>query len=639
MTTTTRLGLPLLAAAQAQKHITHNEALVRLDDLIQAAVESRSETVPPSTPDEGVRYIVADSATGLWSGHDGKLAVYHNDAWQFYEPWQGFTAYIADEEKLLFYNGADFNVLESGGTQELEYLGLRTTADNTNPLSAKINNALFAATTVAEGGSGDLRYTLSKEAAGNILSFLFQTNYSARAEFGLIGDNHFHIKTSPDGSTYHESLRASCADGVVTFPSGVSDLNNGQLAGLRNILINGGMKFWERGASWSVGGNIADDQYGFDRWNLLCQTTSATGTVTFTNGSSAVGWTAHNRIVGDALRLTTTGSLPTNFSTSVIYYVASVTNANTITLTATPGGTAIAAGSAGSGAHTATSPSLSLSQLSDVENGTLTMQRITTNVSTSQRFGIQQIVESHNCKHLRGQGVTLSARVRSSNSTTLRYAVLEWTGTADAVTSDVVNDWTNSTFTGGNFFNSSNLTIAATGSQALTANTLTSVKLNATLGSSLNNLIVFFWTDSAQAQNSTFDISNVQLEIGSVATIFERRPYTLELNLCQRYCYSDAATQAAYNYASGLTYTTTLALAPFRFPVTMRASPTASYGGLMSDYSVVTTSAVNPTAIGFNGLSKAGCRLDFTISAATAGVPVMIQAFTTNAKFLFDAEL
>ena len=93
---------------------------------------------------------------------------------------------------------------------------------------------------------------------------------------------------------------------------------------------------------------------------------------------------------------------------------------------------------------------VTLSQLTDVENGTPYMMRITQANAAAQRFGIAQCVESYNCKSLRGGSATLSARVRCSASTTLRYAILEWTGTADtlgdATTSrDPVNDWTSST--------------------------------------------------------------------------------------------------------------------------------------------------------------------------------------------------
>ena len=53
MTDTSQLKLPLLQPAQAQKHVTVNEALVRLDGLAQLVMQSRSLTIPPPTAAAG----------------------------------------------------------------------------------------------------------------------------------------------------------------------------------------------------------------------------------------------------------------------------------------------------------------------------------------------------------------------------------------------------------------------------------------------------------------------------------------------------------------------------------------------------------------------------------------------------------
>lgn len=216
-----------------------------------------------------------------------------------------------------------------------------------------------------------------------------------------------------------------------------------------------------------------------------------------------------------------------------------------------------------------------------VENGTASMMRITQSQASAQRFGVEQIVEAANAYPLRGQAVTLSARVRMSASTTLRYAILEWTGTADTVTSDVVNDWTSGMFTAGNFFLGSSLTVTATGSTALTANTLTSISLTATLGSSVNNLIVLFWTDSTQAQNVTLDIGNAQIERGGAATAFERRPIGQEVALCQRYFEKTYSIGVAPGTVTSTGVITALGLNSLNRPsvswptkVTKRADPT-----------------------------------------------------------------
>ena len=63
MENTPNLSLPYIMPSQAQKHVTHNEALRALDILVQLAVLDRDLTVPPSAPDEGDRHIVAAAAT------------------------------------------------------------------------------------------------------------------------------------------------------------------------------------------------------------------------------------------------------------------------------------------------------------------------------------------------------------------------------------------------------------------------------------------------------------------------------------------------------------------------------------------------------------------------------------------------
>ena len=81
MTDTPRLALPVIEAAQAQKHVTHNEALVLLDALTQLTVESRALAAPPGSPAEGACYIPAAGASDDWSGWDGEIALYSGGGW------------------------------------------------------------------------------------------------------------------------------------------------------------------------------------------------------------------------------------------------------------------------------------------------------------------------------------------------------------------------------------------------------------------------------------------------------------------------------------------------------------------------------------------------------------------------------
>ncbi len=148
--------------------------------------------------------------------------------------------------------------------------------------------------------------------------------------------------------------------------------------------------------------------------------------------------------------------------------------------------------------------------------------RLTQAQASAQRMGVAQIVLGNDSISDRAHAMTLSAKIRCSSAQAIRYAILEWTGTAGSVTSDVVLDWTSGAYTAGNFFLAANLTVTAVGSITPSANTWTSITaLTGTAGSALNNWVIFFWTEGTAAQNVTLDIGKVQFERGGVATEFE----------------------------------------------------------------------------------------------------------------------
>ena len=94
--TTTRFALPMLVAGQAQKEITHNEALALVDALLHPVVETMALSTPPSAPVAGQGWIVAAAPSGAWAGHAAELAVWTDGGWRFAVPTEAMTIWVRD---------------------------------------------------------------------------------------------------------------------------------------------------------------------------------------------------------------------------------------------------------------------------------------------------------------------------------------------------------------------------------------------------------------------------------------------------------------------------------------------------------------------------------------------------------------
>jgi hypothetical protein len=111
MSNSPRIGLPFLDAAQAQKHITMNEALARLDTVAAARVETMASMSPPVSPIEGEAHLVPAGAGGDWVGQNGKVAVFLNGGWDYITPWAGWRIWIANETGFAVYDGSDWQLV------------------------------------------------------------------------------------------------------------------------------------------------------------------------------------------------------------------------------------------------------------------------------------------------------------------------------------------------------------------------------------------------------------------------------------------------------------------------------------------------------------------------------------------------
>ena len=101
--TTARIALPLIAAGQAQKEMTHNEALTLLDIAVQASVVAARTNAPPADPQIGQCWIVGPAPTGAWSGHPDSLAGWTEGGGRFVAPRDGATAWVTGSDTVARY--------------------------------------------------------------------------------------------------------------------------------------------------------------------------------------------------------------------------------------------------------------------------------------------------------------------------------------------------------------------------------------------------------------------------------------------------------------------------------------------------------------------------------------------------------
>lgn len=212
MDETPNLSLPYIMPSQAQKSVTHNEALRMLDALVMASVVSRTISSPPASPDDGQRHIVPADADGAWAGKARMIAAMQDGDWNFYTPAEGWLAWCQDETALLYFTNGSWQATGAGEMQSIDRLGINATADTVNRLALKSSASLF------DHQGSDHQLKINKADSSDTGSLLFQTGYSGRAEIGLAGDDHLHVKVSADGSAWTEALVIDATSGKVDFP-------------------------------------------------------------------------------------------------------------------------------------------------------------------------------------------------------------------------------------------------------------------------------------------------------------------------------------------------------------------------------------------------------------------------------------
>ena len=285
---TTNLEMPFILPSQAQKHVTHNEALLVLDTMVQLTIaEDRAD--PPPNPRNGTCFLVAQAASGDWSGKEGQIAAWQDGGWTFHQPLSGWRAWFATTGALkVFWENEWRSVLPL--SPRFHGIGINADSDATDRLVVASPASLFDHT-----GSGH-QLKINKAAAGDTGSLLFQTAYTGYAELGLSGDNAFSIKVS-DGNMWKTALTIDAGGrhtrlnqpAMRAYRTGASMTPaDGQQTGFTHFGVNRGG--FELSGSTSGGGSaILVPASGTYLASLQVRTASSSGHVTAVaaNGSAS----------------------------------------------------------------------------------------------------------------------------------------------------------------------------------------------------------------------------------------------------------------------------------------------------------------------------------------------------------------
>jgi hypothetical protein len=263
-------------------------------------------------------------------------------------------------------------------------------------------------------------------------------------------------------------------------------------------------------------------------------------------------------------------------------------------------------------------------------------------VGSTNYVVLEQTIED--VRTLAGKTATLSFYAKADSSKPIAVEFLQSFGTGGSPSTGITNIGTQK-------FNLTN-----SWQKITTTVTIPSIS-GKTLGTNNDNFLsVLFWFDSGGFYNSrnqnlgqqsgTFDIAQVQLEEGSVATPFEQRPIGLELALCQRYYYRISATGLSFPFGTAQWYSSTSAGAYIPFKTEMRVAPTAlERSGTASDYGLYSSvgSDLTCTSVPIYAAvltTKHSAAVNFTVgSGGTAGNMTQPFARNGNAYLGWSAEL
>jgi hypothetical protein len=253
-----KIALPYLVASQAQKEVTHNEALNRLDALVMPNVLAIQFT-PPGSPVNGNTYIIGGgTATGAWATRETQIAAYV-DGWLFFAPVKGWTVYNQGDDKFYTYNGTGWTVAL------LSAAGQIAAQDGTNgapiySFAADTNTGMYRI------GADDLGF-----ATNGTLRFRIDSSGNLRAQNGALVLG-----------TESAAIQADASYLYLKDPSGGNRIIIGEVGVDNRVMINlqstaGGSSFVVRDSGGTQAMKINDAGNLFDKNDVQLLTTRRTG--------------------------------------------------------------------------------------------------------------------------------------------------------------------------------------------------------------------------------------------------------------------------------------------------------------------------------------------------------------------------
>lgn len=272
---------------------------------------------------------------------------------------------------------------------------------------------------------------------------------------------------------------------------------------------------------------------------------------------------------------------------------------------------------------------------------------------TTYRGGFGQVLEAGKSIAWRGKNAIFQFMAKAvknagSGSIDIRCAILEWTGTADEITVDLINDWASADYTIGasKFFANSTLTLVGTAKVSAAHNVDTAISVTGEVSTSCNNLIVLWWIEDVPDHAADY-IQVSEAGIYEATAVQDWKCPENEQSQCERFCevISSAENGEAATYGVAQCASTTRALNSLRFRTLKRRVPDVSLSAL-SDWAFYDDAimAFKPwTSVAFSK-TTAGCHFDVTCSGGGLGgaghaTLMCPNSATTNARIYITAEI